>query len=159
MKRASVTAVICMAVLLATGRAWAVPPQTCTLSTSPINFGNYSYLSAADLLFSGPAISLQCDRGVARLEVSMGPGSGTSGFNPRQMTGPTVGDLMNYNLYRDAGGTEIWGDGSPGTFTVLVQNNWQQVPVVNLNVYGRVPQGQLLRVGVYRDTVTVTIMW
>jgi spore coat protein U-like protein len=66
-------------------------------------------------------------------------------------------DLLNYNLFTDAARSAVWGDGTQGTSTLSskVQRNKPWVATV----YGRIPAGQNVPVGLYSDTLTVTIIW
>ncbi len=64
--------------------------------------------------------------------------------------------LMNgaaYNIYLDAGGTQIWGDGSGGGVSYDVYNSTPQNKDFTDNMYGIVPAGQDLAAGTYNDTV------
>ena len=66
-------------------------------------------------------------------------------------------NTLNYNLYRDAARTTIWGDGSGGT-------SFFQVSVLPLlptsgtvTVYGRIPALQDAHTGSYSDSIVATI--
>ena len=63
---------------------------------------------------------------------------------------------LNYNLYRDAARTAIWGDGTGGT-QVYSDPRTPRNQNVTLTVYGRIPAGQDVSVGTYTNTVTATI--
>jgi len=60
---------------------------------------------------------------------------------------------LNYQLYRDAAHTNIWGE-TVGTDTLqdvgtgLAKNHF---------VYGAIPAAQVVPAGAYQDTITVTI--
>jgi spore coat protein U-like protein len=73
------------------------------------------------------------------------------------MTHVSGADVLNYNLYMDAGGGSIWGDGGGGSEN-LVAYVTQEAPV-NAKIYGKIPAGQNVLVGSYSDTVTVSILY
>lgn len=78
--------------------------------------------------------------------------TGAAGHWARHMTSGE--HTLSYNLYRDALHTEVWGDGSGGTFTVAALAAGQ--PATHY-VYGRVPAQPLARAGTYSDVVVVTV--
>ncbi len=82
--------------------------------------------------------------------VKLDPGRGSGGnFTARKMDG--AGNNLNYNLYIDAAGTKIWGDGTGGTFA--------QPGGSNLIIYGRIPPLQKVKPGAYSDSVIVIVEW
>ncbi|MBA4422142.1 MAG: SCPU domain-containing protein [Syntrophus sp. (in: bacteria)] len=89
------------------------------------------------------------------VSIAIGPSGNTGGFSPRKLKQTSGSDLMNYNLYTTSARTTIWGDGTQGTSTVnqLVR---KQSPS-NLTVYGTVPASQDVYVGLYTDSLVVTI--
>ena len=51
-------------------------------------------------------------------DAALNAGSGSGGtVSLRRMTGPS-GATIAYTIYRDGGRTQIWGNGTSGTFTV-----------------------------------------
>ena len=131
-------------------RADAAP--TCTISATSVNFGSYNVfsLSATD---STGTVTITCNGAAHNVVVSLSTG-GSGAFNPRMMV--SGGELLSYNLYRDAAGTSIWGDGTGGTST-LTNANPANNTAINITVYGRVPAGQDVSAGVYSDTVSAVI--
>ena len=78
-------------------------------------------------------------------------------FRPRQMEFGR--SRLDYNLYLDAAGTTIWGDGTGGTSVYMNQNPPQDANV-DVTIYGRIPALQRsVRVGAYSDTLTVQIQF
>jgi spore coat protein U-like protein len=57
-----------------------------------------------------------------------------------------------YNLYTDATLSTVWGDGTGHSATV----NATQVAGIH-TVYGRIPARQNAHVGVYNDTIVITL--
>ncbi len=63
---------------------------------------------------------------------------------------------MSYNLYRNAARSEIWGDGTNGSFIQSGSGAGANVP---WPIYGRLPGSQNVSVGTYTDNITVTVEW
>lgn len=131
-------------------------------------------VSAANLTFAAPydgasgtpndsgssTINVRCTKD-APFTVALNVGSVTGAtFANRRMFNGT--DYMDYNLYRDAARTEVWGDGTSSTFTVAGTGAGLGVgQAVVLDVYGRIPINQtLLSPGTYTEpTITVTVSY
>jgi spore coat protein U-like protein len=70
--------------------------------------------------------------------------------------------VLDYNLYYDAGYTEIRGNGTGGsqtggaTFTLTPGAPTQST---SDTMYGRMPAGQNAAVGTYSDSIMVTITY
>lgn len=122
----------------------------CTVrSATGVAFGAYDPIGANATLPRDAAgqIGYRCRR--ASPLVSLSAGSAGS-FRPRQLR--QAARVLTYNLYRDAGRTEIWGDGSPGTFTVIGPRGNRTIPI-----YGRLFPGQPAAAGAYADTIVATL--
>lgn len=124
--------------------------NTCYLSTATdLDFGTVSNLDAARTQTS--TISLNCPQGIT-WRVALDYGQNPAG-GERQLAGPG-GNLLPYQLYRDPGHTQVWGntpqDDVPGTGDNLMQT---------LTVYGRIPERQGTAPGTYSDTITVTLTY
>lgn len=146
-----------LTMLLAAGALGAATTAeaACTISTTAVNFGTYNVFSASPDNATGqvtyrctaprpPLVTIQLDKG------------GAPTFNPREMR--MGSEILNYNLYRDAARTTIWGDGTGGSQTYTRSNP----PVnqnINVNVFGRIPAGQDVSAGSYSATVTATIFF
>jgi len=137
---------------LAVALAW---PRTamaaCTISATPVSFGTYNVFSSTPLDSTGSVI-FNCDNR-ANITITLNNGGATT-FNPRRMLNGS--EPLNYNLYRDAARTAIWGDGTGGT-QVYSDPRTPRNQNVTLTVYGRIPAGQDVSVGTYTNTVTATI--
>jgi spore coat protein U-like protein len=83
----------------------------------------------------------------------MTPGSSNT-FNSREMRRGV--DVLQYNLYRDASRTVIWGNLSGGT-SVYYDYGLANNRDTTVTVYGRIPAGQDVSAGAYSDTVTIEI--
>lgn len=157
-----------VAALLAAGPAGAATDtmevtatvlESCSVTAGNLSFGDYDPVNAnrtADL--EGQAdITFACTKGTtAKIGLDAGTASsgGTAEAPARNMT-PTTGtssDRLSYTLFRDAGFSTPWGEGTAGEMSVPATGVDQTV-----TVYGIVDAGQNVEGGTYRDTVTVTV--
>lgn len=134
----------------------AVAQAACTVSTTPVNFAAYDVFVAAPVASTGTVTVVCTNAPPVIATVTIGPSTNSGGFNPRQMRHLTLPDLLNYNLYLDAAMLTIWGDGTLGTAAasnkVKKNNPWVST------IYGRIPAGQDVTAGAYRETLTVTVL-
>ena len=134
--------------------------QTCTASATALAFGNYQPL-AATTASSTASITVTCQAVVSLLVayvVQINVGSGPSFANRTLFSGSNA---LKYQVYRDSLNTQVWGDGTAGTFvnvggyllSVLV-------PVTTVYIaYGLIPASQNVGIGNYADTLTVTVIY
>jgi spore coat protein U-like protein len=125
--------------------------QTCTFTTGPtvVSFGAYNpALGTPD--DSTGTFRFNCNPTNLRPRVSLSTGAGT--YAQRQMV--MGAERLNYNLYRDAARTQIWGDGTaPSVFLNRARRN------TTYTIYGRAPAGQWVAAGNYTDTITITLLY
>jgi spore coat protein U-like protein len=132
----------------------ATVTASCSVSTTPVAFGNVDILAGSAIDNSG-ALSVTCTNGTNwTATAGLGNGSGAN-FTTRRMTAGS--DLLDYNLYTSAARVTVWGDGtsSTGTLTGTGTGSAQ-----NVAVYGRIAASQTTAaIGDYADTVAVTISY
>ena len=87
----------------------------CRISLGPINFGIYMPLTTVPVDVVGQ-FDVRCQAQPGTFEVIIG--AGISGDQLARTLSAGGANILNYNLYRDAARTQIWGDGTPPTFTV-----------------------------------------
>lgn len=101
--------------------------------------------------------------GVLAPVISLSTGVAGS-YAPRQMA--SGANRLSYNLYTSAARTTVWGDGSSGTATVaayaagsviITGNQTRAFDSPNLTIHGRIPADQTSPLGVYLDTIIVTL--
>jgi spore coat protein U-like protein len=146
LRRGAAAAIVC-AGWLAPSRAEAA----CTITVTPVNFGAYDVFLATPDDATG-TITYQC--GPLDFNIFITLSRGNSATFARYMLNGT--ERLNYNLYRNAGRTNIWGDGTSGTsrYTRANPPNNQNV---TLTVYGRIVAAQDVSAGAYTDTIVATI--
>jgi len=136
------------ALVSAAGRAEAA----CPVSTTSANFGTYDVFSASANA-STATITYRCGNADKDILITLSQGSSPT-FTPRMLRNGT--EVLQYNLYRDAAFSTIWGDGTSGTATYTLKNPPNNQDVI-LTVYGRIPAQQDVAVGSYADGLIVTI--
>lgn len=136
------------------------PGCTCSVSTSPFNFGNYNPIDPGALDATG-TLSVTCSSPVLEVafsyEVQFGSGGGDQ-IN-REMTGGPWS--LAYNLYTNAARTIIWGDG--GSATGVVANAYVLSLIFsrtdNFPIYGRIPARQFVGAAAYSDAIVATVIY
>jgi spore coat protein U-like protein len=145
-------ALLAVLMLLAPAIAEAQLGLNCTISTTPVAFGDYNVLAAAPKTSTG-SVTYQCTLGV-NIIVTLGRGS-SAVFDPRTMRNGA--EVLNYNLYREAAFQSIWGDGTGGsqTYSAVAAVLFP----VTVTAYGQIPAGQNVAAGSYSDAVVATIIF
>jgi spore coat protein U domain-containing protein, fimbrial subunit CupE1/2/3/6 len=139
--------------LLMTARAFA----DCSVTTTPVIFGNYDPFTPTPLDTTG-SITVNCDKVQGQplpVTISISASSNSGVFIPRQMKHSSRPDVLNYNLYTKQNRTTIWGDGTGGTSVVVIQGVQQRKETI----YATIPPQQNVRGGFYTDSLTVSILW
>lgn len=127
-------------------------------SATTVAFGAYDPLvthnsTGVDLDNTG-SLNIACTKGTA--SATLGLSNGGNYTTTRRMSNG-ASDYLNYELYKETGRTNRWGDAVVGDRLTL-----SPVPGVNgtdYTVYGRVPRGQDIATGSYTDTVVATVYW
>ena len=138
--------------LVGTANAAAQAAPSCTISATAVAFGNYNVYSVTNVDSTG-TITYRCNAAAANISITLSKGA-SSTFSPRTLR--KGAEALNFNLYRNAARTQIWGDGTGGTSVLSVANppNNQSV---NVTVFGRIPALQDVSAGSYSDTVVATV--
>jgi len=137
--------------LLGTTSAWAQSPS-CTISVTSVAFGNYNvFTTTAD--DSTGTITYRCNSSAMNISISLSDGS-SSTYSPRTLRKGS--EVLQYNLYRNAARTTIWGNGTGGT-SVYTSANPPNNSNVSVTIYGRIPAQQDVSAGSYSDTVSAVI--
>jgi spore coat protein U-like protein len=142
---------------LATGASWAA---TCSVSAVTLGFGSYNPLALGHSDTTGN-IAVTCE-GIPgeSLAYSIAVSAGGSGsFAARRMR-LASGAVLNYNIYTTPARNVVWGDSSAGTVTVsdAVRLLTRRV-TRNYPLFGRTFAGQNVPVGLYTDSIVVTLVF
>lgn len=140
--------------------AFAQSPALATCTFTTITGPSFSYDPLAGIrATSTGGITVNCDSTSATnvvISLDAGLHSGGSANPWRAMLNSANSDTLHYNLYIDAGYTQIWGDGTNGTGT---QSHAQNVGSWSYTIYAQVPSGENASGGTYNDTVTATMVF
>lgn len=148
--------------VLALGALASSAQASCSVSAVPTLFGSYNPLSASADDSTG-SVTVTCGiNAIAILQsytVALSTGSSGSYAARRLQAGASA---LQYQLYRDAARTSVWGDGSGGT--AIVSGGFVLSLIVPVSathtVYGRVPALQTTATpGSYADTIIVTVTY
>jgi spore coat protein U-like protein len=132
--------------------AQVVINSTCTITPTGVNFGSFTALSSTQNTSS--SISVTCTNN-APYTIAMDAGTSTGNtIAARKMALGGVGaGVVTYQLYRDSGPTNIWGDGTTGVvYSGTGSGSAQTVPY-----YAQMPSQTTPAAGTYSDKVTATI--
>ena len=127
---------------------------TCTITTAPINLGNWS-AGAGSVISATGTVTVNCSNSTAwSIDVDAGlHPTGTSPALARAVSnGAPTPTLIFYNLYKDAADTLPWGTTTTGTALTGTGTGANQLNTV----YAKTPGGfsGALPNGAYADTVT-----
>ena len=129
--------------------------NSCAIIVSPLGFGTYvptgsNATSTVQLTCtSGSAWSVDIDAGLSQFLAN-----GSRRVTNANELGITVPSYVIYNLYKDAGRTQLWGTTSGGTARTGSGTGVAQLETVYATAFGTqgtVPPGN------YSDTVNVTV--
>ena len=122
---------------------------TCAINANPLAFGTYS----SSQLDAATTIGVNCTN-TTTYSVSLDTGSGT-GATVAQRKMSNGAQTLTYTVYSDSARSALWGT-TVNTNTVAGTGTGSSQL---LNVYGRIPAGQLPTPGAYSDTLTATITY
>jgi spore coat protein U-like protein len=125
---------------------------SCTISVTSVAFGSYNVFTATPTNSTG-SVRYRCNASAANISIALSNGS-SSTFTPRTLLKGS--EILQYNLYRNAARTNIWGDGTGGT-SIYTRANPPNNRNVTVTIYGRIPAAQDVSAGNYTDTVSATI--
>ena len=136
----------------ATFRVTATVVPMCEVRASDLNFGQYSAQATAQLN-ADTALTVMC---TPQTSYDVGLTEGTSpGATVNQRKMVSGSNTLNYQLYRDSGRTQVWGNTKGTDMVAGVGTGLDQ----NLTVFGGVPAQQSIPAGSYADTITVRIYY
>lgn len=156
-----------LALAIAAWPAAAPAATTCSSSNVALSFGPYLSITAAPLdaqanlvVTCTRTVSPPADVGPAKttISVALGPSQGSNSIQNRQMFRAGGADLLNYNVYLDAGRISVWGNTTgvdTATNTVNVPN--RGTASTTFTFYGRIFALQNVTPGTYGDSLLITV--
>ncbi len=129
--------------------------SSCSVSLLPVSFGTVDASSPTTTTGTG-TITVTCT-GLSLFSYTIRLSTGGSGsFASRRMQ--SGGNQLQYNLYRDITRTQVWGDGTGGSYSVT-----GTIVILGVSipypVYGSIPGNQNVPSGTYADTIQVTVTY
>jgi spore coat protein U-like protein len=125
---------------------------SCTVTATPLAFGDYDSLVAhlTQPLDGTGTITTVCTPNT-RMVIEIDAGQNAVG-GARQMA---VGsERLRYEVYSDTGRSQRWGRSTQAIRFLTPANS---IAPITRTVYGRVPGGQSIEPGNYRDTIEVVL--
>jgi len=122
--------------------------DVCAVDGGTLDFGTYSGGQSAALDAAGAIAYVGCSAGTLTFALD---GGGSGNVDGRNLTNGS-GNSLIYQLYRNSGRTQVWGEGSRALSLQLLVSGSGSIPV-----YGRIPGGQQAASGNYSDSVNVTL--
>jgi spore coat protein U-like protein len=123
---------------------------SCELDVGAMDFGRINGLGAAPADATA-SVDVRCTNGTP-YSVSLGLGNGQGVTDPAQRKMTALGNTLTYGLFHDPGRSQVWGEApaqrANGAGTGLNQR---------YTVYGRIYQKQQAAIGIYHDSVVVTV--
>ena len=134
-------------------RVTATLDPTCTIQTTPMNFGHYNSLTthaSAPLDING-TVTITCSKGMATtIALDRGDNAAQARGTTRAMKLVSAEEYLNYELYQDVVRTTLWGSTGETIFVPAVAPDTQPRTFF---IYGRIPPAQNVASGEYLDTV------
>ncbi|WP_250508675.1 spore coat U domain-containing protein [Caballeronia sp. GACF4] len=125
----------------------------CSISANPLNFGDTGALT--DNVDQSSNLAVTCTSGTP-YNVALDAGTAAGSLIAKRKLVNATGDAsVNFNLYRDAARTKLWGQ-QTGIDTASGIGNGDSQSLV---VYGRVPSQTTPAAGTYSSTVTATVVF
>jgi spore coat protein U-like protein len=123
----------------------------CRLNAlNDLNFGSAGLFTSN--LDQTSTLGVQCTNGTP-YSIGLSAGANGSSVSDRRMKNAASNDTVSYQLFLDAGRTQIWG-ATAGTDTLAGIGTGASQTVT---IHGRVPVQAAVATGNYSDTVTVTV--
>jgi spore coat protein U-like protein len=134
---------------------------TCAGANAAMSLGTY------DAYQSTPADSsanfvVTCTRQggppTTLITVGIGPSANTGTIASRSLKHASASDLLAYNIYRDAGRLQVWGNtaGIDAVAQTIDLSN-RTTGSITFTLFGRINALQDVRPGFYDDTLTITV--
>lgn len=129
---------------------------TCTITGGNLEFGQYDTLDT-NPDFAQLALRVACTQGTTnQIELDEGThaAAGSTAAAPARRLDGANGDFLSYDLYTDAGRTDVWGGGaSSNAYAAADADEHDSI------IYGKITERQDVVSGTYTDTVIATILF
>ena len=128
----------------------------CTITDVSVAFGSYDPISPQPR-DSNATLQVRCSGANETVSFQLFAATGAGSLGDRRASNGK--SALRYNLFLDAGRTQIWGDGSSGTTVLSDSLTITDVPVTKTYVvYGRIlAQQSYTTPGNYGDQLVITL--
>jgi spore coat protein U-like protein len=117
-----------------------------------VDFGTYDVFSSFPNNNGVGSITIDCQGGGSNILVALSNGQSSNYVSRLMRSGE---NSMKYNLYTSAARNVVWGDGTGGSSTMMINKN----STTTLSVFGQIPAEQDAAVGFYTDSITTIIIF
>lgn len=131
--------------------ASATVMRGCAIAVNDLAFGNYAATAAQPTVLGTTTIRVTCQLGDT-YTIGLDAGVNRAGAQRRMARVLLPVAYLNYNLFLDAARVQAWEDSAPTRVSGVGSGAPQ-----SYTVYGQLPGAQIVPVGAYIDTVTVTV--
>ena len=140
--------------------------EACMVTVpSGLDFGDYDGIidNATDALVASFSVNAHCSldtSGVINIDPGQNASNSDTALPARTMKMENVAGTynLNYNLYKDSGYSNIWGAGTlvdVGSGNPHTGTGSSEV----VSGFAEIPAGQIVPIGIYQDTVIVTVLY
>ena len=126
-------------------------PSCAITSVTAVGFGAYDVFSGTPNNNGVGSLKIGCQGGGSRTFIVRLSTGQSHSYSPRVMR--SGANALTYNLYTSAARNIVWGDGTGGSSTMAVNRN----STTTLSLFGQIPAGQDVAVGIYSDSITATV--
>jgi len=133
----------------------AVVGVACTLTANSIKFGTVTNLASTLNNNTGSLVATCSNGGTYTIALNAGTSVGNTILARKMSIGGNTAGVVSYQLYRDAGPANVWGNGTTGVIYSGTGNGLAQT----IPVFAQVPAQSTPAAGTYSDTVTATITY
>jgi spore coat protein U-like protein len=125
---------------------------SCRFTTvTAVGFGAYDVFSGTPNNNGVGSLRIRCQGGGSKTFIVRLSTGQSHIYSTRVMR--SGANVLTYNLYTSAARNVVWGDGTGGSSTMAVNRN----STTTLSLYGQIPAGQDVAVGIYSDNITATV--
>lgn len=122
----------------------------CTIDPATLSFPNYDSSGAVP---ASTILTVHCTVG-STYWIGLGPGANSSGGQRRMANS---GNFLTYELYRDAGHTQVWDNADPDPTPPHSTAGNAGFQPYTTTVYGLIAANQFVPPGTYTDSVLMTV--
>lgn len=140
-----------------TFRVTATLDPTCTIQTTPVDFGHYNPLTvnATQPLDVNATVTIACSKGMATtIALDRGLHGDRAEGTTRAMKHVSADEYLSYELYQDVIRATLWGTAGGNIFVPPIAVDTKPRTFL---IYGRIFPSQNSAIGEYGDTIVAIV--